>query len=109
MALQATRSLVRFGNGSNNHKFGHLRTLVTAGGKEAPKSSTPAKGPDPGNVPGLSSAVLSVPPGEVGPHASKQAEYKNPEYFCYNEFSYFEAENEMLKYRLPQPSSIKQN
>lgn len=44
---------------------------------------------------------------EVGPGASKSGEYKNPEYFCYNTTSYFEAEVEMLKYRLPQPSPYK--
>ncbi|PNF40067.1 hypothetical protein B7P43_G11523 [Cryptotermes secundus] len=59
----------------------------------------------PANVPGLSSAVYKVPPGDVGPGASKDGKYKNPEYFCYNQMSYFEAEVEMLKYRLPQPSN----
>jgi hypothetical protein len=42
---------------------------------------------------------------DVGPGASKDGKYKNPEYFCYNPMSYFEAEIEMLKYRLPQPSN----
>ncbi|EEB17382.1 conserved hypothetical protein [Pediculus humanus corporis] len=42
---------------------------------------------------------------EVGPGASKSSIYKNVEYFCYNNVSYFEAEVEMLKYRLPQPSN----
>nr|CAD7572463.1 unnamed protein product [Timema californicum] len=60
---------------------------------------------DAANVPGLSSAVVSIPNGEVGPGAAKQGQYKNPEYFCYNPISYFEAEIEMAKYRIPQPSS----
>lgn len=60
---------------------------------------------NPANVPGLSSAVYKVPSGDVGPGASKDGKYKNPEYFCYNRMSYFEAEVEMLKYRLPQPSN----
>jgi len=42
---------------------------------------------------------------DVGPGASKDGQYKNPEYFCYNRMSYFEAEIEMSKYRLPQPSN----
>jgi hypothetical protein len=42
---------------------------------------------------------------DVGPGASKGGQYKNPEYFCYNRMSYFEAEMEMSKYRLPQPSN----
>nr|CAD7197269.1 unnamed protein product [Timema douglasi] len=96
---------------------------------------------DAANVPGLSSAVVSIPNGglkvlvvdtgmdgklvqilvvcvktmivhslsertsKVGPGAAKQGQYKNPEYFCYNPISYFEAEIEMAKYRIPQPSS----
>jgi hypothetical protein len=42
---------------------------------------------------------------DVGPGASKGGQYKNPEYFCYNKMSYFEAEVELSKYRLPQPSN----
>lgn len=45
----------------------------------------------------------------VGPGAAKSAEYKNPEYFSYNNISYFEAEVEMSKFRIPQPSSKKWN
>lgn len=41
----------------------------------------------------------------VGPGVTAQSEYKVPEYFCYDKTSYFEAEIEILKYRLPQPSS----
>lgn len=59
------------------------------------------------NVKGLSSNVVSVPNEEVGPGAAKSSNYKNPEYFCYNSTSYFEAEVEMLKFRLPQPSNKK--
>lgn len=39
--------------------------------------------------------------------ASENGVYKNPQYFCYHKNSYFDAEIEMLKYRLPQPSSLK--
>lgn len=42
---------------------------------------------------------------ETGPGASKNGKYKNPEYFCYHPTSYFDAEIEMLKFRLPQPSA----
>ncbi|XP_067004419.2 uncharacterized protein [Anabrus simplex] len=70
-----------------------------------PKPSAPISSiPD---VPGLSSAVVAAATGEVGPGASKTGDYKNPEYFLYNNMSYFEAEIEMAKYRLPQPSSKK--
>ncbi|KAK3927392.1 NADH dehydrogenase [ubiquinone] flavoprotein 3, mitochondrial [Frankliniella fusca] len=58
------------------------------------------------NVTGLSKKVLDVPNTEVGPGASKSTAYKNPEYFCYNPASYFEAEVELLKYRCPQPSAL---
>lgn len=58
-------------------------------------------------VPGLSEACLKVPKEPVGPGAAKNTGYKNPEYFCYDKNSYFEAEIEMLKYRCPQPSTSK--
>ncbi|XP_076252604.1 uncharacterized protein LOC143191435 [Rhynchophorus ferrugineus] len=59
------------------------------------------------NVPGLSQNVVKVTTEPVGPGASKSSGYKNPEYFCYDKTSYFEAEVEMLKYRCPQPSVYK--
>lgn len=62
------------------------------------------------NVPkvtGLSEACVKVPKDPVGPGAAKNTGYKNPEYFCYDKTSYFEAEIEMLKYRCPQPSTSK--
>ncbi|EFN60362.1 hypothetical protein EAG_02074, partial [Camponotus floridanus] len=43
----------------------------------------------------------------VGPGASKNTEYKNPEYFCYHVASFGEAEVELAKYRLPAPSNKK--
>jgi hypothetical protein len=43
----------------------------------------------------------------VGPNASKNAAYKNPEYFCYHIDSFGEAEVELAKYRLPAPSNKK--
>lgn len=57
------------------------------------------------DVPGLSSECLKVPDTPVGPGAAKNTDYKNPEYFCYDKNSYFEAEVEMLKYRCEQPST----
>lgn len=67
-------------------------------------ASTSAKGV-PENVPGLSASVVQLTSDPVGPGAAKNKDYKNVEYFCYNNMSYFEAEIEMAKYRLPQPSS----
>uniref|UniRef100_A0A834UFC9 NADH dehydrogenase [ubiquinone] flavoprotein 3, mitochondrial n=1 Tax=Vespula pensylvanica TaxID=30213 RepID=A0A834UFC9_VESPE len=43
----------------------------------------------------------------VGPGASKDKEYKNPEYFSYHVDSFAEAEVELEKYRLPAPSNKK--
>lgn len=64
----------------------------------------PSSEPKPSvQVSGLS--VAKVPTEPVGPGATKAGEYKNPEYFCYDKTSYFEAEIEMLKYRCPQPSN----
>ncbi|XP_029659544.1 uncharacterized protein LOC115233337 isoform X1 [Formica exsecta] len=59
------------------------------------------------NVPGLSENVVKVPNTPVGPGASKNKEYKNPEYFCYHVESFGEAEVELAKYRLPVPSNKK--
>nr|CAI5827173.1 unnamed protein product [Callosobruchus analis] len=58
------------------------------------------------DVEGLSKACVNVPNQPVGPGAAKNTGYKNPEYFCYDKTSYFEAEIEMLKYRCPQPSKF---
>ncbi|XP_011699733.1 PREDICTED: uncharacterized protein LOC105457025 [Wasmannia auropunctata] len=57
------------------------------------------------DVPGLSRNVVSVPGTPVGPNASKDKEYKNPEYFCYHVDSFGEAEVELAKFRLPVPSN----
>jgi len=57
------------------------------------------------DVPGLSQNVVSVPSAPVGPNASKNTEYKNPEYFCYHVDSFSEAEVEMAKFRLQAPSN----
>uniref|UniRef100_T1H601 Uncharacterized protein n=1 Tax=Megaselia scalaris TaxID=36166 RepID=T1H601_MEGSC len=43
----------------------------------------------------------------VGPGATKDGEYKAPEYFCYTKWFFTEAEVEMQKYRCPQPSALK--
>ncbi|KAL6421839.1 hypothetical protein ACFW04_010978 [Cataglyphis niger] len=59
------------------------------------------------NVLGLSENVVKVPNTPVGPGASKNKEYKNPEYFCYHVDSFGEAEVELAKYRLPVPSNKK--
>ncbi|CAH0727161.1 unnamed protein product, partial [Brenthis ino] len=61
------------------------------------------------NVPGLSSAVIHEASEPLGPGVdpNKSGPYKVPEYFCYDNMSYFEAEIEMAKFRLPQPSAVK--
>ncbi|XP_017121372.1 uncharacterized protein LOC108142198 [Drosophila elegans] len=58
-------------------------------------------------VTGLTSNCVKPITGPVGPGASATAEYKVPEYYCFNRFSYAEAEVEMAKYRCPQPSALK--
>lgn len=61
------------------------------------------------DVPGLSAAVILPAAEPVGPGVdpSKSGPYKVPEYFCYDNTSFFEAEIEMAKFRLPQPSAVK--
>ncbi|CAB3387550.1 Hypothetical predicted protein [Cloeon dipterum] len=73
------------------------------------QAKSPSGGPSSSipNVQGLSAKCLKVPNEPVGPGAKKDGAYKNPEYYCYNDTSYFEAEIEMAKYRIPQPSNKK--
>uniref|UniRef100_A0A1B0AUD2 Uncharacterized protein n=1 Tax=Glossina palpalis gambiensis TaxID=67801 RepID=A0A1B0AUD2_9MUSC len=59
------------------------------------------------NVKGLSNNCVKPASSPVGPGAAHNAEYKVPEYFCFNRYSYAEAEVEMAKYRCPQPSALK--
>lgn len=79
-----------------------------AGGGQQTGGARPPTAPNqPPSVPGLSTSVVKNPSGPVGPNVDKDkaGPYKVPEYFCYNTMSYYEAEVEMAKYRLPQPSS----
>lgn len=83
-------------------RFSTITRSFTVGKIIYSKSTTVTNIP---KVPGLSQACLKVPQDPVGPGAAKNTAYKNPEYFCYDKTSYFEAEIEMLKYRCPQPST----
>lgn len=58
-------------------------------------------------VAGLSSRCVEPNKGPVGPGAKTDGDYKVPEYFCFNQYSFTEAEIEMAKYRVPQPSALK--
>jgi len=44
--------------------------------------------------------------GKLGPGASKDSPYPNPEYFSYHKLSYYDMELEMKSSRLVQPSSV---
>lgn len=98
----ATRSRIIFNSIARNF------SQQTGSPKPSSASSAEAIKTD---VPGLSGSCLSTPTEPVGPgvEPSKSGDYKVPEYFCYNVMSYYEAEIEMSKYRLPQPSSISNN
>ncbi|XP_054278584.1 uncharacterized protein LOC128997030 [Macrosteles quadrilineatus] len=98
-----------FKSGRYSVRLFRLFSTQHQGSSKPPSSSPPPSSSSPPkvDVPGLSSNCVVTPVGEVGPGASKSGAYKNPEYFCYNTTSYFEAEVEMLKYRLPQPSAKK--
>lgn len=82
------------------------------GASKTPTTSTPASACAPKtsintNVPGLSQNIVLPRSQPLGPGAATDGAYKVPEYFCYNRTSYYEAEVEMAKYRLPQPSALK--
>ncbi|XP_004928339.1 uncharacterized protein LOC114253324 [Bombyx mandarina] len=76
---------------------------------ESPSFSSPPTNSTIPEVNGLSSAVIHPASQPVGPGVDpkKTGAYKVPEYFCYDNVSFFEAEIEMAKYRLPQPSALK--
>lgn len=59
------------------------------------------------NVAGLSSRCVEPNKGPVGPGAKSDGDYKVPEYFCFNQYTFTEAEIEMAKYRVPQPSALR--
>lgn len=77
-------------------------TLIKPANK-IPAPSPPT--PQVKSVPGLSAACVKSKSELVGPGASATAQYKVPEYFCYDKSTYFEAEVEMASFRLPQPSA----
>ncbi|KAG8328978.1 uncharacterized protein LOC124364936 [Homalodisca vitripennis] len=74
-------------------------------GKEDVKISKEPFIPSP-DVPGLSSNVYQISEGQSFPGISKEGTYKNPEYFSYHCTSFYDAQVELMTYRLPQPSSI---
>uniref|UniRef100_A0A182KG49 Uncharacterized protein n=1 Tax=Anopheles christyi TaxID=43041 RepID=A0A182KG49_9DIPT len=78
-------------------------TSSSSAGSKGP--SGPATGAPPADVPGLSTRCVTKKDGPVGPGAERNGTYKVPEYFSYNQTSYFEAEIEMSKFRIPQPSA----
>ena len=61
------------------------------------------------NVPGLSSKIIQPAVQPVGPGVDpkKTGAYKVPEYYQYDNMSFFEAEVEMASFRCPQPSALK--
>lgn len=97
LSLQNALSRIRFF--SSSRTFSNGRIIYNS-----PQASSQG-GSSSGDVPGLSSNVVKQTSEPVGPGASKSADYKCPEYYNFNEMSYFEAEVEMAQYRLPQPDS----
>uniref|UniRef100_A0A182PCC3 Uncharacterized protein n=1 Tax=Anopheles epiroticus TaxID=199890 RepID=A0A182PCC3_9DIPT len=83
---------------------GYSAAPSSTAGSKGPSAAAPAPAP-PADVPGLSSRCVEKKDGPVGPGAERNGTYKVPEYFSYNQTSYFEAEIEMSKFRIPQPSA----
>ncbi|GBP60391.1 hypothetical protein EVAR_98287_1 [Eumeta japonica] len=95
-------------------KFRFPRITYRCNSSSANSSTGSASGSNQGQCitnppPGLSQAVITPTKDPVGPcvDPKKTGVYKVPEYFCYHNMSYFQAEIEMAQYRLPQPSAIK--
>ncbi|XP_058116016.1 uncharacterized protein LOC131288093 [Anopheles ziemanni] len=81
----------------------YSQPAAPAGSKGSGSPASPAA--PSGDVPGLSSRCVHKKDGPVGPGAERNGTYKVPEYFSYDQTSYFEAEIEMSKFRIPQPSA----
>lgn len=92
-----------------SNKFTRLYTQGTNQNQGTISSVPPASSNVNANVPGLSSAVVHQATETLGPGVdpNKSGPYKVPEYFCYDNMSFFEAEIEMSKFRCPQPSALK--
>ncbi|KAI5643331.1 NADH dehydrogenase [ubiquinone] flavoprotein 3, mitochondrial domain-containing protein [Phthorimaea operculella] len=89
--------------------FRALTRFFSEGGS-SPSQSSSSSSTGVTDVPGLSTACIEPANEPVGPNVDpkKSGAYKTPEYFQYNAMSYFEAEVEMAKYRIPQPSALKE-
>ncbi|KAK4015886.1 uncharacterized protein LOC123473859 [Daphnia magna] len=108
--LISKTKLILISEGVNQKKMSFLRSsmkkMVPAYFRyysaEVPKANTPN--------PKAAAAAKEKPPAKepvVGPGASKQGPYKNPEYFTYNIMSHYDIEKDMKPFRIPQPSSLK--
>ncbi|XP_013099975.1 uncharacterized protein LOC106082167 [Stomoxys calcitrans] len=92
----------------NARSCNSLAARLYSQGTGAAKPTATATKPPTSNVTGLSSNCVKPTTGPVGPGAAADSpNYKVPEYFLFNRFSYAEAEVEMAKYRCPQPSALK--
>jgi len=87
---------------NNFMKMSQVSRLATRGlcSKAAPP---PPPAPAPTPRPYVSAATPAVPQEPVGPGALKTGDYKNPEYYCYSNVSFFDFEVEMATERCPQP------
>lgn len=85
-----------------------LPRFFSEGPQSTPSSSAQSSQTVP-DVPGLSSNVIHPANQPLGPGVDPQktGAYKVPEYYQYDSTSFFEAEVEMSKFRLPQPSALK--
>lgn len=85
----------------------YLRTYSEGTTQTTASASSTAQPPPSIDAPGLSGAVVIPTTDPVGPgiKPDKSGAYKSPEYFCYNDMSYYEAEVEMSKYRCPPPNA----
>ncbi|CAO1406175.1 unnamed protein product [Diamesa serratosioi] len=83
------------------------RTFSSAAGGSKSTVTSASKPADPlKNVSGLTTNCLNKDVCDKKAVPGTGTEYKSPEYFSYSNTSYAEAEVEMEKFRIAQPSSI---
>lgn len=88
-------------------KLGPIKNKFSNTSKSTSSTTSEVSETNFSNVVGLSSRCVETTTGPVGPGAKTDGDYKVPEYFCFNQYTFTEAEIEMAKYRVPQPSALK--
>lgn len=104
--MQSMRLVIRLRAPALERAYAKKSSNETPDKARKPAGPTKTDAVNTANVTGFTSYVYKQQAGPIGPGASTTGEYKVPEYFSYDRFSYHGAEVELAKYRCPQPSAV---